>query len=198
MFADSRAMTEQSDRRSLWIAKNILPHERNIRMWLSRRRVHDCDIDDMIQEMYAKIGSLKSPEKICSPKSYAYRVAYSVLLDHLRKSHLASVTSLQPLEELEIASLAASPEDEVAYRDELRQVANIIKTLPPRTREVFRLRRMEGLSQRETAERLSVSEKAVEKHMTQVAYVLSQQYGTKKKVEIHRLESALAGEDQET
>jgi RNA polymerase sigma-70 factor (ECF subfamily) len=41
----------------------------------------------------------------------------------------------------------------------------MIDTLPPRCREVVRLRRIEGLSQRETAERLGLSENVVEKEI---------------------------------
>ena len=54
----------------------------------------------------------------------------------------------------------------VAARDELRRAQAGLDLLPPRCREVVRLRKVEGLSTRETAERLGVGIDTVEKQLT--------------------------------
>lgn len=170
-------MNDRSNERTRWLAKNVLPHERSIRAWLSHRRVQELDIDDIIQEMYAKIGSIKDLEQIHTPKSYAYQVAHSILLSHARRSQIVTIVSEGNLEDLGIASGEASPEDVLAFKDEIKAVWSVIDAFPPRTREVFRMRRIEGLSQKEAAERLNVSEKAIEKHMTNAVYLLVKQFG---------------------
>lgn len=48
-----------------------------------------------------------------------------------------------------------------------------MRELPPRTQEVFRVHKLEGLSHAETAARLGVSKSAVEKHMIAVLKHLS-------------------------
>ena len=48
---------------------------------------------------------------------------------------------------------------------ELTRLAHVIADLPGKVRDVFILRRVHGLSQREVAERLGLSESTVEKHM---------------------------------
>jgi RNA polymerase sigma-70 factor (ECF subfamily) len=53
----------------------------------------------------------------------------------------------------------------VGAREQLRLVQRLIDNLPARCRGVFLLRRIEGLSQRQTAERLGVSENVVEKEV---------------------------------
>jgi RNA polymerase sigma-70 factor (ECF subfamily) len=127
--------------------------------------------------MYTKIGSIEHFETIRTPKSYAFQVAHSILISHVRRSQIVSLTSDGNLEDLDVASPEASPEDEVGFRDEMKQVANTIAALPPRTRDVLLLRRVEGLSQRETAERLDIAEKTVEMHMARAVYVLMKQFG---------------------
>jgi RNA polymerase sigma-70 factor (ECF subfamily) len=160
-----------------WIEQNLLPREAEIRVWLKRRHVREGDIDDIIQEMYARVGSVEDLEGIRSPKSYAIRVAYSIFLNQIRKPHIVTNTKDGELNNLTVASLDASPEDEIAFKDEVHEVIAAIAVLPRRTREVLLLRRVEGLSQRETARRLAIAEKTVEKHLARAAVALMEQFG---------------------
>jgi len=65
-----------------------------------------------------------------------------------------------------------SPEDQVIDRDELNRLARAIAVLPGKIRDVFVLRRINGLSQREVARELGLSESTVEKHMSRSIYLL--------------------------
>jgi RNA polymerase sigma-70 factor (ECF subfamily) len=58
-----------------------------------------------------------------------------------------------------------SPEHRTAARQELRQVSALIEALPAKCREAFTLRKLQGLSQREVAGRMGISESTVEKHI---------------------------------
>src|ERR1700759_4252754 len=55
-----------SNDRARWLAQHIVPHERAIRSWLARR-THDLDIDDVVQEMYARLASVENAESIRNP-----------------------------------------------------------------------------------------------------------------------------------
>lgn len=57
-------------------------------------------------------------------------------------------------------------DEALIMRTRLERVSKGIEQLPPRTREVFLLQRIEGYKYREIAEELAISQKAVEKHMT--------------------------------
>jgi RNA polymerase sigma-70 factor (ECF subfamily) len=57
-------------------------------------------------------------------------------------------------------------ERHLSAREELRRAQAGLDLLPPRCREVVRLRKIEGLSTRETAERLGVGINTVEKQLT--------------------------------
>ncbi len=159
-------MPRLTSQRAQWLAQNVVPHERVIRAWLARR-VYELDIDDIIQEMYARLASLDSVADIRSPRQYAAQTAFSILANQLRRLRVVPIVAVGDVEAIEAFAPDASPEELVALRDEVREVYEALADLPPRCRQAFLLRRVEGFSQREVAERLGVSEKAVEKYMAQ-------------------------------
>ena len=55
----------------------------------------------------------------------------------------------------------ADPERTLAARDELSRLQAALDQLPPRTREVIVMRRVEGLSRVEIAVRLGISEETI-------------------------------------
>lgn len=192
-------MLEQLRARAQWMERHLLPVEPRIRAWLNRKRVTGVDADDIIQEMYARVGSVDNVDEIRDPVLYAIKVAQSILLNRIRRSHIVSIASVGDLDDFDIPSPERSPEDEVAFRDEVYLVIRALRELPERTREVLLLRRVEGLSQRETAGRLKIAEKTVEKHMAQASLYLSAHFGRGGKVKPKAsLKAGMFGKDDDT
>ena len=171
------AMTDGIQERTLWIETNVLPYEREIRAWLKRNRTDGLEIDDIIQDMYAKIGALETFTHIRDPKRYAFQIAHSILVNFVRRGRIVSIASIEDLSALEVPTPGPSPEEQASLKDDLREISNAINALPERTRNVFMLRRIEGLSQRETANRLAIAEKTVEKHMCRATVILMDLFG---------------------
>ena len=163
--------------RARWLSRHILPHEPLIRSRLRRTFIYGLEIDDIIQEMYARIASLPSLDTIRSPLQYASQTATAIIIDHMRRSRVISINAAGTLEQLEITAPEASPEQQLEFREEIAIVAQSLAQLPERTREVLILRRVEGLSQQETAERLHISIKTVEKHMASGVQALMTWFG---------------------
>jgi RNA polymerase sigma-70 factor (ECF subfamily) len=180
-------MVNNIEERARWIEQNLLPNEPRVRAWLSQNRAQGLDIDDIVQEMYARIGSLDSFDEIRDPVQYAMKVAHSILFNYIRRSRTVSIIAAGDMKGFEVPSPEASPEDELAARDEVQLVADALAELPRRTRDVLLLRRVEGLSQRETAVRLEIAEKTVEKHMARAALYLMLHFGRGGK---HRVSSS--------
>jgi RNA polymerase sigma factor (sigma-70 family) len=170
-------MIERVRERAHWLARNILPHEPAIRAWLNRGYLYGLDIDDVIQEMYAKIISLETPEAIRYPKRYAFQTANSIVIDHMRRSRIVSIRAAGDLEQLDVPAPDANPQEQMEFREEIQQIATALATLPETCRETLILRRVEGLSQRETARRLGISEKTVENHMARGVWLLMSLFG---------------------
>ena len=156
---------QSRDERAIWLARNVLPHEPAIRAWLRKRPVAGLEIDDIIQETYARLSTLASVEGIHHPRSYIFRTAHSVLVTFIRKSRVISIRAFAQFEEDSLVDDEPGPEAIAIDRDELSRLGRAIAELSPRIREVFVLRRVEGLSQREVAKQLGLSENTVEKHM---------------------------------
>lgn len=153
--------------RAAWLARHVMPYELSLRQRLKAYRVVGLDIDDVVQEAYAILSALESVEHIRSPQQYAYQTACSIILNQMKRMRTVSITPVPHIEELAGTSDAPSPEAVVSDRECLRNVEEALKRLPQRVHDVFRLRRIEGLSQREVAERLGISENIVEKSMVQ-------------------------------
>jgi len=160
-----------------WLARNVLPHEPVIRARLARLQLYGLEIDDIIQETYARIVSLSSLDLIRHPRQYAIQVATAIVIDHMRHTRVISITASGSLEQLDVSSPEAGPEKQFEFREEIAQVAHFLATLPPITRETLILRRVEGLSQQETARRLGISVKTVEKHMARGVLMLMDLFG---------------------
>jgi len=160
-----------SDERSLWLSRHVLKHEPALRAWLGRRRIAGLEVDDIVQETYARLIALDSVAGIGNVKNYMFQTAYSVLVSHVRRSKIVAFETVADLEQLG-ATRDCSPEEQVIDRDELNRLARAIATLPGKVRDVFVLRRVNGLSQRDVARELGLSESTVEKHMSRSLYLL--------------------------
>jgi RNA polymerase sigma factor (sigma-70 family) len=166
-----------SDERAIWLGRFVLPHEPALRAWLTRRSLGGLEIDDVIQETYTRLFQAESIAHIHDAKNYAFQVAGSVVIDHLRRMKVVSLSSVPDLDYLEVVSEDPSPERQVIDRDELQRLAGVIARLPGKIRDVFTLRRVYGLSQREVAVRLGLSESTVEKHMAKGFLIMLDHYG---------------------
>jgi RNA polymerase sigma factor, sigma-70 family len=170
-------MSEWVWKRAEWIEENLLPYEPRIRAWLARHRARDLDVDDIVQEMYAKIGALEDVSNIREPLRYAISVARSIIINHARRPQIVSITPTGDLDALGVQSSSANPEEEAVIREEVRAVADALAELPERTRRVLWLRRVEGLTERETARRMSISDRTVERHLARAILHLMQKFG---------------------
>jgi RNA polymerase sigma-70 factor (ECF subfamily) len=170
-------MVGVSDERAIWLGRHVLPHEPQLRSWLKRRNLGGLEIDDVIQETYARLFQAESVAHIQDGRNYAFQVAGSVVIDHLRRLKVVPITSVPGLDYLEVGSDEPSPERQVIDRDELTRLAEMIARLPGKIRDVFTLRRVHGLSQREVAAKLGLSESTVEKHMARGLLLMAGQYG---------------------
>jgi len=167
-----------SRERAAWLGRHIFPHEAALRQWLSRRpSAVGMDVEDVVQESYAILAGLRDIEHINRPRNYLFEVAKSVVLQSLRRSRVVTIDAQSNVEVLAIPEDAPTPERVVADRQELAHVAALIATLPDRCREVFTLRKLHGLSQREVASQLGIAESTVEKHMVKALAMLTDAIG---------------------
>jgi RNA polymerase sigma-70 factor (ECF subfamily) len=170
-------MSQDYRERGRWLARNVLPHEALLRAKLGKMCLYNLDIEDVIQETYARFMTHASLDAIRYPKQYALLTARGIVIDHVRRSRVVSITASGNLEMLEIPAPDINPEQRVEFQQEIREVMAALDQLPELCRETLILRRIEGLPQREVAQRLKISEKTVEKHMANGVRLLIKIFG---------------------
>lgn len=126
--------------------------------------------EDLVQDIYIKLTALK-PDEIANPMGLLYQIGANLMLDRIRAASRGAArdtawrdASRHAVGGEDIADEPAA-DDAIAARQRLAQAHAAIDALPPRMRQAFRLRRIEGRSQAETARIMGVTVKAVEKHM---------------------------------
>lgn len=145
-----------------WVARNIIPHEAVLRTKLRRMSVSAHEIDDIVQDAYVAISQLKSVAHIRHGRAYLFTTARMVLLQRIRRDRIVTIDSLTEAEALALEDTEPNPERVASGRRELERVRRLIGDLPPRCREIFELRRVQGVPQKQIAAQLGVSEPIVE------------------------------------
>ncbi|TXC72115.1 sigma-70 family RNA polymerase sigma factor [Sphingomonas ginsenosidivorax] len=156
-------MTRFSTELVTWVARQILPHEPALRRWL-RTAFPGVDVDDVVQESYCRLAALPDFRRVDDPRRYLFQTARNVVLTELRRARVVRIDAVGSSADLEHALAAddLSPERIVAGRGLLSKVEQLLADLPERSRTIFHLRKVEGMSQRDIAGRLGVTETIVE------------------------------------
>lgn len=157
-----------------WLATHILPLEAEVRGWLHAHAstLSRADVDDVIQEAYARLWSANLPP-IHQARAYFYTVIRNLLAEAARRARVVPMERMGEIEALRIISEEPGPERRVSARQELARLLSAVADLPTQCRRAFELCKFEGLSQRQIAAAMGISEKTVEKHLAKALWRLS-------------------------
>lgn len=149
-----------------WFTEEVQPHSDALRAFLLARYPSLPDVDNIVQECLVRVLRVHEREPVASPRGLLFATARNLALDQMRRQ---KVIAFEPITELP-ASFVLKDETNVAesvsQKQEFDLLTEAIQLLPDRCRQVFTLRTAYGLSQRQIAERLGISENTVEKQMS--------------------------------
>lgn len=156
-----------------WFVRDVLPLEAMLMRFLQRSWRNADDVEDLRQEIYAHV--LKSaesgfPEKA---KPFLFSVARNVIVDRLRKENVIPIDVVSELELSGVPADEPGPERTAYARDTLRKLKRALDQLSPRHREALLLARVNGLSRREIAQRMGISEQVVGNYVHRGMFVLA-------------------------
>ena len=178
-------MPTVSTARARWLALNVLPLERQLRRWLERVVSRRLEVDDLVQEIYAKLASLENVAHIANPKAYVYQIAKHLISEHIRRSTVIPIDAMTETEQ-HFASMVegVTPERILSGRQELERLYGAIARLPDSCRIVFVMRKFDDMPQKEIAAQLRISENRVEKQLSRARrMILEQLTGSEPEIE---------------
>jgi RNA polymerase sigma-70 factor (ECF subfamily) len=151
----------------------------NLVLFLAARTRSMAVAEDLVQDLYVRLATQPAALEVKSPGALLYRMAANLLVDQARSEQRSSRRSAQWRMETR-TSLGGEdvveeiPADEALIaRERIRQLAAAVEDLPPQMGRAFRLHKLEGRSQAETAEAMGVSRKMIEAHIQAAVRQLS-------------------------
>lgn len=147
---------------SRWFVEHVQPYERPLRSYLSRVLPSIADVDDLVQDCYARMLRAQSAGPVHSAKGLLFAIARNAVSDFLRRSTKAIHVEITEDFNLPVLEHAKGVVETICRDQELGMLHEAINALPERCREVLLLRKIKGMSQREIAELLQISENTVE------------------------------------
>lgn len=148
-----------------WFMREVLPLEAVLTQFLHRNWRDQSEIADLRQEVYVRVCEI-AQDKVPDPvRPLLLTIARGLLVDRIRKNNVVPIEAVSDLDALGIAIEPLTPDRTVAAREELRRLQDAIERLPPRSRQAVMLARLEGLSGKEIAIRMNISEPTVSYHL---------------------------------
>jgi RNA polymerase sigma factor (sigma-70 family) len=182
-LAPSRPSERPADQTPL--AQAFFEKRENLLLFLAARTRCMATAEDLLQDLYIKVAAVSADEAdVRAPSALLYRMAANILVDHVRSTQRSSKRSADWRRETrasvgdeEVSS--ETPADEaVISRERVRLLAEAVAGLPPQMGKAFRLHKLEGRSQKETAQAMGVSVKMIEQHIQAAVRQLSQKLRT--------------------
>ncbi len=140
-----------------------------------RRKAGPEDAPDLVQEVFARAAGSPQRHQLVNAGGFLRRIAQNLLIDRARRQRSAPAVFF-PLREDSDAVAPAAQEWNLEAADLLRLYEAAVDAMPPKTRRVFLMHRVDELSYREIHELLGISIATVEYHimkaLSQIAKVV--------------------------
>jgi len=154
-------MPPQDPETARWFAAEVQPHESSLRSYLRGKFPAHPDLEDLVQETYARLLQAREHGVVKAPKAFLFTTARNAAFDYFRRRKIATIDGIAELEQLPVLEDRPGIPESVAHVQELQLLAQAIEALPARCRHVVTLRKIYGLSHREIAAQLGISEHTV-------------------------------------
>jgi RNA polymerase sigma factor (sigma-70 family) len=133
------------------------------------RIVPPPEIEDIVQETYVRVCQFEQVGNIRHPRSFLYRTARNLALDHIKRSESRTTVGLpgddEDRGEGDVSQAGLDVYDQLAAKQEFEIFCEAVQQLPLQCRRVFVMRKVYGYSQKEIARALDIGESTVEKHI---------------------------------
>lgn len=149
------------------ISRIFLEHNVFLKKFLAKFLNREQDIEDIAQEAYLKAYSVEQERgEIEHPKAFLFSIAKNLAINELSRKSRTMTCYLEECQDTPALDSGVATDSEVEAWQTLGIYCEAVAALPEKCRVVYLLRKVHGLSHREIAERLGISRRAVEDHLS--------------------------------
>lgn len=145
-------------------------HNAGLLRFLTRKLNSSEQAEDIAQNAFARIQSLKHLPEMENSKAYLYQVASNLVIDQKRREKLHGAYVQREFNHAQGDAMPngeSSPEENLIAQRQIEALERTLNKLPAKCRRAFLMHRSEGMSYREIALELSVTVSSVEKYILQ-------------------------------
>lgn len=141
----------------------------------------DMISQDIVQDVFVKVWEKRAEIESINLEAFLFRLVRNRCIDYIKhlkvvNNRMQEIHHSSKYEELYRIDFMGN-EPYVLIEQELKQkIESTIQSLPDRCREVFILSRMNGLKNREIAEKLNINIKNVERHLSRAMLSFSKNF----------------------
>ena len=171
--ADGRGAMAAARDINAWFVREILPLEPSLLKFLRRSWRNENDIRDLCQDIYVEVYEAARSEFPKSPGAFLFSVARHAVIDRSRRAQIVAIEAVADLETLGVVVDEPGPDQAIIGRQELRLHPTSLEKLPQRWREALVLRKIEGLTRPQIAQRMGIAERTVSQHLASAIVALA-------------------------
>ena len=151
----------------------VSAYEANRRLFfnIAYTYVRDTAIaEDIVQDAFVKAMEIARDTEIAHPKAYLVTAVRNRSINFIASQARNNTVPLDNSAALSVVSSEPLQDTILEDREKLRVFITALEALPPKCKRVLLLKKLHGLSLRETAETLGISVSTVQKHLTKALY----------------------------
>ncbi len=131
--------------------------------------------EDVVQEVFLKIWrKRKEIDTTKSFQSYLFTIALNVIRKQFNK--LSASNQLKHDLLISFADNKETFDEKDDFSEMVNKLEELIQQMPERRRKIFRMKKLEGKSQKEIAEKFDITPKTVEYHITEAMKFLKNEF----------------------
>lgn len=127
--------------------------------------VSSDDIEDIVQETFVKSYEAELKQEITYERTYMLKTARNLALNHVSKASERKNQSLDDMQSLPSDLTSNSLESQVESKERFLHFCRATDTLSVEVKRVFLLKKVYGMSQKDIANYINLSQSTVEKHV---------------------------------
>lgn len=150
----------------------LAAHLRRLQRLLRRRGQGREDAEDLVQEAFVRLQQYcNEGNEVRSTEAFLTRTALNLAINTRETGR--NVHAHETVDDLALIDLSPTPDEVLAAEECLKKVEGLLGGCSERTREIFFMHRLEGLSYQQIAQHFDISVSAIEKHVASAVAVLA-------------------------